>query len=410
MSMLLRIVSPALAFAFCMSCVSLSYPTPAGAPVPDPAPTATAQPTELDTEDPAYEPALSWNELTRSARDYTQRGDLAKAQERLDQAELQVRDRAPTNVQRRTVFGMRARLAAELEAAGEIETADELANELFAQAEAEPELGGDALVSLAVSVALRRQKAADEAEEPESQLHLLRIALETAQTGPSTRDRMELAFYIANEAYGEDDYALASRAIDQALIDAQRIIPTKKRQLGALEIYRARIALGQGDLDLAEVAATSANQIFAELEADPSNRGIAEAILAEILAKKGETDRALIIARGAHARIGNEESLDDHAQRHILASLARVERSAGDLESAQQHLEQALAIPAADFEPDRDLVKQLKIERQAFGDPDARPPSIRVLDAPPPPSQDSNATPPPTRDSGATPPTVQVFH
>ena len=238
----------------------------------------------------------------------------------------------------------------------------------------------------AVSVAQRRQKAADEAEGPESQLHLLRIALETAQTGPASRDRMELAFFIANEAYGENDYALASRAIDQALIDAQRIIPTKKRQLGALEIYRARIALAQGDLDLAEVAATSANQIFAEVEADPSNRGIAEAVLAEILGKKGETDRALIIARSAHARIGNEETLDDHAQRQILASLARVERSAGNLESAQQHLEQALAIPTADFEPDRDLVEQLKIERQEFGDSDARPPSTRVLDAPQPPS------------------------
>ena len=66
----------------------------------------------------------------------------------------------------------------------QFEEADEYADELFALAEAEPELGGAALVTLAYSVAERRQAAATDFPDPSgsnSQLELFRIALRTAQ-------------------------------------------------------------------------------------------------------------------------------------------------------------------------------------------------------------------------------------
>jgi tetratricopeptide (TPR) repeat protein len=319
---------------------------------------------ETSVAAPVEESVRSWSDLTRLAREHRRRGELDEARERLDQADLQVRPLPPTDARRRTVFGARARLAIELADAGKIESADELADELLADSEAEPELGGAALVSLALSVADRR--------EPESQLAILDIALTTAQAGATSRDRMNLAFQVANIAYRDKNFVLARRAIDQSVSDAQHIGPSKRAQIASLELYRARIALAQADLEAAEASAITANQIFEEISADPSTRGIAEATLAEILAEKGSTEKALMIARGAHARIGGQEPIHDHAQRVILASLARVELSAGESVYAREHFEQALAIPGVDFSADADLVKQLTLELQALGGADAR--------------------------------------
>ena len=169
----------------------------------------------------------------------------------------------------------------------------------------------------------------------------------------------------------ENDLVLARRGIDQAVADAKRLIPSKTVTLAELDMHRARIALRQGDLDVAEASAISANQSLAEFEADSSRSGVAEGTMAEILAAKGDADRALIIALGAYARIDREEPIHDHAQRLIITSLARVERSSGDHASARRHLEQAIAIPAVDFEPDSDLVMQLRIELQTLDELEA---------------------------------------
>ncbi len=359
----LRFCSSVLALVFSMSCSSLSY---AEDPEPLQDPIAHPEPMETPVAAPVIEPALSWSDLTRLAREHRRRSELGEARERLDQAALQVRALPPTHARRRTVFGARARLAIELADSGEIESADELADELLAEAAAEPELGGAALVSLALSVAERR--------ESESQLSILNIALTTAQAGATSRDRMNLSFRIANIAYRDKDFVLARRAIDQAVSDAQHIGPSKRSRIASLELYRARIALAQADLEAAETSAISANQIFEEISAGPSMRGVAEATLAEILAEKGSTEKALMIARGAHARIGGQEPIQNHAQRVILASLARVELSAGESASAREHFEQALAIPAVDFAADADLVEQLTLELQALGGADASGP------------------------------------
>jgi hypothetical protein len=365
----LRIAASALTFALCMSCASLNYPVPE--PEADSSPTST--PTRPVLIAPPPETSLTWRELIRSAREHRRLEEYPEARERLDQAGLMVASLSPRNAQRRTVFSIQARLAEDFTESGQIEEADDLANQLFAEAEIEPELGGAALVSLALSVADRREQAAIDAGLQESQLLLLQIALTTAQTGASSRDRINLAWRVANEAFRENDLELARRGIDQALTDAHRVIPSKKETLTGLHLYKARIALGQADLDAAEASAISANQMIAELEPNASQSGIAEGMLAEILAEKGEVDRALILARGAYARIGGEEPVSDHAQRRIIASLARVERSELDYLSARQHLEQALAIPPVDFEPDADLIMQLRIELQTLDDLDPPP-------------------------------------
>lgn len=361
-----RIGSSALTLVFSLSCISLNYPED-----PDRQPVANTSPDPAlaEARAPVIETALSWSDLTRLAREHRQRGELDEARERLDQAAIQVRPLSPTHARRRTVFGMQARLAMRFAATGEIESADELADALLAEAELAPELGGAALVSLALSLADRR--------EPESRLSLLRIALITTQAGAPSRARMTLAVQVADEAHRGKDFALARRAIDQAVIDAKLLGPSMRLRIAALELLKARIALAQLDLEAAEMSATSANRLLEEVSASASNQGVAEATLAEILAKKGDTDMALIIARGAHARIGGEEPIEDHAQRVILASLGRVERSAGDSELARRHFEQALAIPEADSAADVDLVEQLIIELQEFhqGPPPSSSPS-----------------------------------
>lgn len=319
---------------------------------------AISETAEIDVTTQDFEPALSWSDLTRLAREHRRLGEFDEARERLAQAALQVQSLPPTNVQRRTVFGMQARMAIELADAGEIESADDLAGELFAEAEAEPELGGAALASLAVSVANRRPR--------ESQLSVLRIAFTAAQAGTASRNRLDLAFRVANEAYRDKDFGLARHAIDLALSDLQHIGPSKKGRIASFELFRSRIALEQGDFEAAEMSAITANQLFEEISASSAQRGVGEAALAEILANRGETERALVIARGAHARIDGEESLNDHPKRVILASLARVERSAGESASARAHFEEALAIPAVDLPWDLDLIDQLTIELQEF--------------------------------------------
>ncbi len=345
-----RIGCSALALVCCLSCLSLNYPEDPKALARESRPPNTAGGM------PVVEPALSWSDLTLLAREHRKRGELDQARARLEQAAAQVRPLPPHHARRRAVFGMQARLATELAAAGELESADELADELLREAEGAPELGGAALVSLALSVADRR--------EPDSRLELYRVALGTAQAGTTSRDRMNLAIRVAVEGYHQKDFVLARRAIDQAVLDAQHIGPSRKERIASLELYKAYVALAQMDLPAAEMSATTANRIFEEISASSSHRGTAEAILAEILAEKGDLEKALIIARGAHARIDGEEPIQDHAQRQILASLARVERSAGDVVAAQRHFEKALAIPALDLAADVDLIERLTIEVQ----------------------------------------------
>ncbi|HEB90094.1 MAG TPA: hypothetical protein ENI85_11025 [Deltaproteobacteria bacterium] len=352
-----------------LSCASLNYPDPApplsghgqGLPPDADAPFGIREdppaPAAGTTERP-----LSWSDLTRLAREHRQRGELTQARERLAQAAMQLKDLPPTNAQRRTVFGLQARLAERLLEGGDPEDADRFADELLAEAEAEPELGGAALVSLALSVAERRAARAAGSGAPYSPLPLLRIAFETARTGPASRDRIGLSFRVADEAYRADELALARRAIDQALADTRRLRPTDKQKIAAFEIYRSRIALAQGDLDTAETSAVRANQIFDEVDADSSNRGIAEASLAEVLARKGDLDRASVIIRGARARLDAGDPIHDHARRLILAAVARVERIAGNPGAARKAYAEALAIPPVDFAPDADLVRRLRHE------------------------------------------------
>lgn len=351
-----RIGCSALALVCCLSCLSLNYPEDPEDPKETEALARESRPPNTAGGMPVVELALSWSDLTLLAREHRKRGELDQARARLEQAAAQVRPLPPYHARRRAVFGMQARLAMELAAAGEIESADELADELLREAEGAPELGGAALVSLALSVADRR--------EADSRLELYRIALATAQAGTTSRDRMNLASRVAVEGYHQKDFVLARRAIDQAVLDAQHIGPSRKERIASLELYKAHIALAQMDLRTAELSATTANRIFEEISASSSHRGTAEAILAEILAEKGDLEKALIIARGAHARINGEEPIPDHAQRQILASLARVERSAGDVVAARRHFEKALAIPALDLAADVDLIERLTIEVQ----------------------------------------------
>lgn len=354
-----RIGSVALALVFCVSCFSLNYPTEY------PGSGDSTQPRNSDTssgalvqgaEEPYLESPLSWSDLTRLAREHMKINELDQARERLAQAALQVQPLPATHARRRAVFGMRARLAMRLASADKIDSADELADELLAEAEQLPALGGSALVLLALSVNERRQA--------ESQLPLLRIAISAAQAGAANRDRMNLASRVATVAYQEKDLALARRAIDQAVADARLLGPSKKIAIAALELRKSQIALSQADLEAAETAATVANQMFEEAAASASSRGAAEAVLAEILANRGETEKALSLAKAAQARIDGEEPIQGYPQRLILGSLARVERMAGNFARARLHFEQALAIPAAQSAMDDDLIEQLRIEFQ----------------------------------------------
>jgi hypothetical protein len=366
----LRVLASTLVVVVGSACISsLNYPEPEQeSPEWVGPPRVRRMPTGANPDDDI---AKTWSDLTRAARELRQRGELDAAREKLEQAAIQVAPLPPTHVERQTVFGMRARLAEEYARAGELEAADALADQLFAEAEAEPALGGSALAALAVSVADRRERAAEEEGEPTSQLPLYRLALDAVRTGPSSRSRLDLAEDIALRAYAEDDTALARRAIDQAIMDARHVIPSHRERIAQLELLRARIARDQGDLETAEGSATAANAILDDLDADPSTRAIAESLLVEILVAAGDVERAEPIARGARARMDLDQPLNEYAQRRVLAAMARLERRRGDRTAARRHLEQALAVPGSDLEADRALVRELTRE---LDDEDANAP------------------------------------
>jgi len=360
---LLRL-SPILVLAFCVSCTSLNYPEPE--PEPGWEEKAVYQPPRARAARPVAgeESALAWSDLTRLAREHRQQGEYEEARERLSQAALQVSALPPTNAQRRTVLGMQARLAEDMAERGDIEAADLLADELFEQVEAEPDVGGTALISLALSTAERREAAALEAGEEDAQLALLRLALDTAERRSTSRDRMELGALVADKAYRGGDLLLARRAIDVAVEDAQRVIPTRKARIAELESERARIALAQGDLVAAASAATTANQLNAEAEVESARQGVGEALLAEILAEQGELERARLIALGAYARVDGDDTITPHDRRRIVAGMARVDRASGEFASARRHFEEALEIEGLDLDGDRNLVRTLAGELQ----------------------------------------------
>jgi tetratricopeptide (TPR) repeat protein len=324
----------------------------------------------LETDTQIQEPALGWSDLTRLARDHQRRGELDEAERRLDQASTLVSKLAPTDARRRAVFGTRARFAEQLAYHGETERSDALADQLFAEAEAEPALGDTALVSLAVSVVDRRSAVGEEArldsdspDERTSQMRILRIALRTAQTGTANRDRLQLAKRVAETAFLEDELATARNAVDQAIADTATLAPTNAAQIAELSLLRARIANRQGDFERAIADATRANQIADERGASASFRGYGEATLAEALARSGEPDRALAIGRGARARLDGDEPIEDHAQRIILTSLARIEVSIDHAERARLYYDEALEVPGDDSDEDRHLVRAIVAER-----------------------------------------------
>lgn len=323
------------------------------------------------------EDELQWSDLTQMAREHQRRREYERAQQRLDQATVLVSGLPPTHASRRAVFGIRARFAEQLGRLGEVERADAMADQLLAEAEAEPDLAGASFVALALSLAERRARIETESAasgavtevgegiEAPSQLPLLEIALLAAQSGPASRQRFNLAARVSEQAYNEDRLDIARIAIDQALADIAILSPNKGQQITMLLLQRSRIATASGDFETAIADATRANQLMEELDADPSSRGYGEATLAEALATSGDTDRAIAIARGARARLDGEDAIDASTQRTILCALARVELAMGDLEGSRRSYDEALAIPGVDSDRDRHLIDQILSERPA---------------------------------------------
>lgn len=320
------------------------------------------------------EPALDWSELTRQARANRQRGRYEVAREKLEQAATQLSARPGSNAQRRAVFGMRARLAIDFIALKQDENADLLADQLFEEVEQEPELGGPAVAELAYLMATRRGAAAKETGLPVSQLPLLRIALLASEPASASIARLSLAYEVSDVATREGDHDLARRAIDRAVLDAQVVAPSDQDQLASLKIFKARIALAQGDLVTAEASATSANRIFDEMGAPSANRAVAEATLARVLAEKGDIERARVIGVGAAARLEGDPPITGHPARIVLAELGRLERAAGDSAAARVQFEAALDLPGIDFSVDRELVSKLTMELAALETTSAQTP------------------------------------
>lgn len=359
-----------------VGCSSLSYPStraPADASDP-PAAGAPAAPVllglgfgvpEEDQGMPAEAEAapLGWAELTRNARLAGQEGDFDRAREDLRAAADQLSDLDAATAQRRTVAGMRARLALDFVALGQEDKANALADELFAEVTEAPELGGPAIVELAYFFANRREIASEEAGEPESQLPLFRIALLASEKTNASQSRLNLAFEISEAATRDGDHDLARRAIDLAVQDAQKIAPSDRDQMASLKIFKTRIALRQGDFLTAVASATAANRIFEEIDAPSANRAVAEATLARALAGTGELDRARAIADGAKARVEDGKRVPGYPKRIVYAEIGRGERAAGNLASAREYFDLALAIPPVDFEADALLRETLRRER-----------------------------------------------
>jgi tetratricopeptide (TPR) repeat protein len=324
------------------------------------------------------EEELDWSDLTQLARDHQRRREYERAHQRLDQAAVLVSGRSPTDASRRAVFGIRARFAEQLGNVGEIERADALSDQLLAEAEAEPEIAGASFVSLALSLAERRTQSDLEAAEAgrdsadgehietPSQLPLLEVALGAAQAGSASRQRFTLAARIAEDAYNQDRFEVARVAVDQALADISILSPNNQTQITLLLLQRSRIATASGDLEVAIADATRANQLLEELDASAASRGYGEATLAEALAKRGDTERAVAIARGARARLDGEEKIDEPTQRVILCALARVEFAMGDLDRSRRTYDEALAIPADGSDRDRHLIREMRAERSAL--------------------------------------------
>lgn len=310
----------------------------------------------------------SWYDLARAARADRQRGNFESARTHLEQAAMQLADRPPANAQRRAVHEMRARLAMDLLSIDQNDEADELAEIIFAEAEAAPEIGGPATVDLALTVAGLRKAAAEEAGLPEAQLPLLRIALLSAESNSPSQARLDMAYDISTQALHEGDTQLARRAIDRAVLDALTVAPLDLDQLASLKIYKTRIAITQGDLITAEASATSANRLFEESGAPAPKRAIAEATLARALSERGDIERARAIARGAQARLGGDPPLPQHVARTVLAEIGRLERAAGNNAAALDLFDQALDIPGEDFAPDFLLIEQLTAEKAALAE------------------------------------------
>ena len=330
----------------CSACSALNYPT--GSDASEGSTTQSQQAPsapvlvglgfgvpENDLAETPEESAQKWSELTRRARLDRQAGRFEETREALEQAAAQLSHRPPANAQRRAVFGMRARLAIDFVALEEDENADALADQLFDEATREPELGGPALVDLAFLFAQRRGAEARQAGLPDSQLPLFRLALQASESEPASRNRLSLAYDISEAATRAGDHELARRAIDRAVLDAQTVEPADRDQLASLKIFKARIAMAQGDLVTAEASAVAANRIFEEIGAPSANRAVAEATLARALGEAGEIERARAIAIGAQARLDADPPLPIHASRIVLAELARLERAAGDLDAAR---------------------------------------------------------------------------
>ncbi len=315
-----------------------------------------------DVQPDAVDGRRSWSELTRLARENRRSGDYEGARERLAQAALQLADRPATDTARRTVFGLRARLARQLLSLDRVTEAELIADRLFEEAELTPELGGTSLSDLAYAIANRRTAAEASEAQPLSQLPLYRLALLAAETGPASNTRLGLAFEVSKIASRENDDALARRAIELARHDAQVVAPFDRDQLASLEIFKARIALAQGDFAVAEASAASARETFEAIDADRANLAVAEATLARSLAEQGLFERARPLAEAARERLATKPPLADFVRRAVLAELGRLERAEGNLVDARRILAEAVALPEIDFDQDRDLLVELRGE------------------------------------------------
>ena len=376
-------------------CSSLSYPesdtnvvtSPTASATTDGAPSAPVLvgigfgDPEIEPDEPTPDEAREWSELTRLARLDRQRGELDSARERLAVAAAQLASETPSSAPRRTVFGARARLARDFLAIEQPEKAEALADELFDEVEGEPALGGPATVELAYIFAERRKQAAEKAGQPDPQLRLLRIALLSSESETASQNRLNLAFEISGAASGAGDYVLARRAIDLAVLDANTIAPADLDQMASLKIYKARIALDQGDYVTAEASATAANRIFEDIGAPAANRAIAEATLARAISWRGDIERARAIGLGAKARTEGEDGVRGHPARIVHAELARAEMAAGDIAAARAHFRVALAIEELDYEPDRVLLASIREELAALDLATAEADAVATEDA-----------------------------
>ncbi len=381
-----RLIALGALLSFGTACAALNYPTEGSeAPTPATASPATAEPSEAAASPEApillglgfgeSERSLAeleeggeraWYELTRQAREDRQLGNFDAARERLDQAALQLAGRPAGNAQRRAVHGLRARLALDFAALERMDEAAALADALFEEVEAEPEIGGPATIDLALRFAQIRTAEANEAGLHESQLPLLRIALLASEDGSPSAPRLNLAYQVSQQAMNEGDIQLARRAIDRSLIDARTIYPGDLQQLASINIFRARIFRAAGDLATAEASAIAANRLFDEGGAGSDSRAVGEATLATIVAERGDEDRARAILAAADARLQSEAGLSDHAARTVLGESARVELALGNVEAARDFFVRALDLPGVDFAPDTQLVEELTRELAAL--------------------------------------------